>query len=233
DGHVRLSDVLALPEFSFPGHTVKEVEELVAGKDEKKRFQLRRSGGELWIRANQGHTMRCVQDDKLLQPISPGEEVPCCVHGTFLGAWESIVADGGLSRMTRNHVHFAPRPPGADLVISGMRSDCEVAVYVSVARAMAGGGVRFFRSANDVILTPGDERGMVSCEYFERAVRLLDGAVLWPRPADGSALPPIPALKPAQASDTRILPVPVAAGSADSSDDEEIVFGRAILGPAR
>merc|ERR1712232_558785 len=121
---------------------------------------ISRWGGAAWIRANQGHTIRAVQDAKLLTPISCAEEIPCCVHGTYLWAWDQIIASGGLSRMARNHIHFAPRSPGTGVVISGMRSDCEVAVYIDAASAMAA-GIQFSRSANDVILTTGDANGMV------------------------------------------------------------------------
>lgn len=179
DGYTLLADVLALPIFAEGGFTVREVEELVAGKDEKKRFLMKTMNGELWIRANQGHTIRTVQDSKLLNPINRPDQVKCCVHGTYLFAWEGIMRDGGLSRMTRNHIHFAPRPPGADRVISGMRSDCEVAIYLDIVGAAAA-GIKFFRSSNDVILTRGDERGMVSARHFDRAVRLSDSSLLWP-----------------------------------------------------
>jgi len=188
DGFTRLSRVLALPSFVAGGFSVAEVQELVAEKDDKNRFSLCTCEGELWIRANQGHTIRTVQDSKLLRPITDPKEVSCCVHGTYLFAWPEIVACGGLSRMTRNHIHFAPRPPGADCVISGVRADAEVAIYISVTSAMAA-GIEFLRSANDVLLTRGDERGMVPLKHFERAVRLVDDAPLWPPPAEPQPAP--------------------------------------------
>lgn len=186
DGWVRVSDILALEFVSGLGFDVAEVEALIRKADRKRRFSLEWWEGDLWIRANQGHTMRAVVDDVLLQPIEIPDDVPCCVHGTYLFAWEQILSSGGLSRMTRNHIHFAPRPPGSSEVISGMRRDCEVAIYVSVPRAMAA-GINFYRSSNDVILTPGDDNGLVPTEFFEKAVRLADNTSLWPRPdAQGS-----------------------------------------------
>ena len=48
-------------------------------------------------------------------------------------------------------------------------------------------GLQFFRSTNGVVLTPGDELGKVSSKYFDKAVALADGAVLWPEPTSQAA----------------------------------------------
>lgn len=188
DGYARVGDVAALASFHAGGFTVSEVRKLVGQEDEKRRFSICERGGEMWIRANQGHTMASVQDDKLLKPISSAAEVPDCVHGTFLSAWPKILASGGLSHMARNHIHFTTQLPGpGNKVISGMRQDAEVAVFVSVASALAA-GLEFFRSANGVILTRGDARGMLPVAHFLRAVRLKDGSQLWPDVAGASAI---------------------------------------------
>lgn len=179
DGYTLLSKVVAMPTFQAGAFTTAEILELVAEKDEKKRFQVCTREGELWIRASQGHTIRTVDDSKLLQRIESADEVPCCVHGTYLFAWPDILNSGGLSRMSRNHIHFAPRLPGAGRVISGMRTDAEVAVFVSVSGAIAA-GIEFFRSANDVVLTRGDADGKVPLCHFERVLRLPDLSQLWP-----------------------------------------------------
>ena len=61
-------------------------------------------------------------------------------------------------------------------VQSGVRGNCQVHVYVDVARAMAE-GVEFLRSANGVVLTEGLD-GVIPPRLFERAVRLSDGTKL-------------------------------------------------------
>lgn len=183
DGYARLAEVLALP--MFKGVTVREVEDVVE-RCEKKRFKMERRGDEMLIRANQGHSSDIqVNEEELCEAVLRAEEVPCCVHGTYLAAWEAIKKRGGLSRMARKHIHFAPAPPG-EQVRSGMRKDCEVAVFVSVCSAMAD-GLRFFRSANGVILTPGDANGLLPFKHIEKVIRLADGAVLWPEPAEEEA----------------------------------------------
>lgn len=103
--------------------------------------------------------------------------------------------------MSRNHVHFATGPSfesimpdgrdgkvnlldnGKDLqngVISGMRRDAQVLIYIDLKRALAA-GCPFWRSENGVILSEGmdtGERGddegtkqrVVPLEFFDIAV---------------------------------------------------------------
>ena len=44
----------------------------------------------------------------------------------------------GLSRMNRVHVHFSENFPNSEYVISGMRSNCEIAIFINVEKAMKG-----------------------------------------------------------------------------------------------
>ena len=218
DGYAPLSTVLRLREFSRFQHTAEEVEELVE-KDAKKRFELTSRAGEMWIRATQGHTMRSVKDDALLRPMGLEEamEVESCVHGTYMMLWEDILHSGGLSRMARNHIHFTTCTT-TNALVSGMRGDCEVVIYISLIRAMAA-GLQFFRSTNDVVLTPGDDRGVVSMKYFEKVIALQDGAMLWPKvEAHADA-----GLTTCTGSTADLAPKPGDACQDTDSEDEEVV----------
>merc|ERR1719270_3318266 len=102
--------------------------------------------------------MKVVSDDTLLKRLNADDvDLPLvCVHGTYKRCLDSILkkgllAGGGFS--DRNHVHFAPFDPGDGRVISGMRYNCEIAIYVNLKRALRE-GVPFFQSANQVILSP-------------------------------------------------------------------------------
>ena len=188
------------------------------------------------IRASQGHSLP-IASAALLTPILltdtdfPGE----VVHGTFPAAWKLILKSGGLSRMRRQHVHFAkglpaspntkstasipavqepePKPLGKpdesspvededgsepavvalnggkaeeEKVISGMRRDANVLVWVDVRRSISDGGLKWWRSANGVILTEGDPRGMVPIDFVKRAEKR-GGGILWEPTRDPSA----------------------------------------------
>ncbi|KAL5343330.1 KptA family-domain-containing protein [Aspergillus crustosus] len=109
------------------------------------------------------------------------------VHGTYHSTWPLILSSGGLRCMGRNHVHFATGPklndvlgvvesikaqgddisssqkPNSDpgsggKVISGMRQDAQVLVYIDIKRALAA-GCPFWRSENGVILSEGMDVG--------------------------------------------------------------------------
>lgn len=52
-----------------------------------------------------------------------------------------------------------------------MRPNCEVAVFINGPQALAD-GIPFFRSANGVILTPGNTDGVLLPKYFKEALQL-------------------------------------------------------------
>ncbi|PQQ17761.1 tRNA 2-phosphotransferase 1 [Prunus yedoensis var. nudiflora] len=169
DGYVKVQDLLKLNIQTFANiplrsHTVDEIKEAVR-KDNKQRFGLLEENGELLIRANQGHTTTIVESERLLKPILTSEEVPVCVHGTYRKNLESIL-ESGLKSMKRLHVHFSRGLPTDGQVISGMRRDINVLIYLDVRKALEE-GMKFYISENKVILTEGFD-GVVPVKYFEK-----------------------------------------------------------------
>jgi 2'-phosphotransferase len=137
-------------------------------KDEKNRFSLINEEGVWLIRANQGHSMQVqVEMTELIDPIT-------IVHGTYFKPWE-LIKQTGLSRMNRQHIHFAVGRLGEDGVVSGMRKSCTVFIYVDCAKAMQD-GIKFFKSENNVVLSSGVD-GLILCKYFDR-VEDKDGNLL-------------------------------------------------------
>lgn len=135
------------------------------------------------IRANQGHSLK-IDSEGLLQPITTHYIPDTTVHGTTHANWLLIVASGGLKPMGRNHVHFASGLPAgsrsiidadtdqdttdvAAPVISGMRKNSTILIFLDTRRAMDA-GLKFWRSDNGVILTEGGEAGLVPIEFFMR-----------------------------------------------------------------
>eukprot|EP00418_Pyrodinium_bahamense_P008342 CAMPEP_0179111422 /NCGR_PEP_ID=MMETSP0796-20121207/52041_1 /TAXON_ID=73915 /ORGANISM="Pyrodinium bahamense, Strain pbaha01" /LENGTH=531 /DNA_ID=CAMNT_0020809571 /DNA_START=57 /DNA_END=1652 /DNA_ORIENTATION=- len=165
DGFVRLHAVVALATFQKMACGAEEIQALVRNCA-KQRFSLVEEEGEMWIRANQGHTISTVTDTALLTPIREPAELCTCVHGTYFTHWPKILEEG-LRCMGRNHIHFVTQKPG-QAVISGMRSDVQVAIYVDAPRALAD-GCEFFASANGVVLSRGFG-GALPPKYFLQAV---------------------------------------------------------------
>lgn len=136
------------------------------------------------IRANQGHSIK-VDNEGLLTPITleAGNVPKTVIHGTDERAWNLILKSGGLQRMGRNHIHFASGLPAgfkslavdtasteekeAAPVISGMRKNSSILIYIDINAALAA-GIEFHVSENGVILTEGEEKGFLSHEFFKR-----------------------------------------------------------------
>ncbi|KAH1019859.1 hypothetical protein HUJ04_009613, partial [Dendroctonus ponderosae] len=167
----------------FHNCTVEDIKRVVDSSD-KQRFSLRVFNGVLEICANQGHSIQVSAArsllaqglDKLsLVPIrEPGQfEV---IHGTYFGKWAKIKREG-LSRMSRNHIHFAKGLPCDKSVISGIRSNCQVFIYVNLKAALEA-GIPFFLSSNGVVLSPGNEQGLIVPQYFSRVCDLY-GHLMW------------------------------------------------------
>ncbi|KAK0131048.1 tRNA 2'-phosphotransferase 1 [Merluccius polli] len=169
DGFLYVEDLLVHPQFR--SYTLEDVERVVTTND-KQRFKLcpHPENGRLQIRANQGHTLQ-VKDLELRPVLVGSADCPSeAVHGTYLNKWSSI-RQQGLSRMERAHIHMAPGLPGDQGVISGMRGNCDLAIFINVPKALTD-GIHFFWSENGVLLSPGDSEGRLLPKYFSQALQL-------------------------------------------------------------
>ncbi|GJE91295.1 RNA 2'-phosphotransferase [Phanerochaete sordida] len=170
DGYARVQELLDRPKVK--DLTFEGLEDIVQ-KDAKGRFSLiqepdpKSNSDEpvWWIRANQGHSMKAVKLD--LQPVQNVSDIPTAVavHGTNAVAWE-LIKTQGLRKMERNHIHLAQGVPGTG-VISGMRVTATILIWIDVQKALDA-GIKFFLSANGVVLTEGDDAGVLRPEFFLR-----------------------------------------------------------------
>ena len=171
-GYLPVPDILRHKRFT--GWTEADVRRVVE-TCEKQRFGLAESdAGQLLIRANQGHSMQNVVVD--MEEIV--EAPPKVIHGTNFKAWQTI-REEGLSRMRRQHIHCATGEPGEAGVISGLRQSCQIFIYIDVAAALAD-GYKFYRSANNVILCPGNAAGILPPKYFSKVKDVKKNAIIYP-----------------------------------------------------
>ena len=122
----------------------------------------------LCIRANQGHSIAIIKSDLLLKELSAEDlmALPMIVHGTNKIAWDNFIKTQGLSRMKRNHIHFATGLPDNGQVISGMRQNCDIHIHIDRQKCISH-NVKFFRSENGVILCAGtNNEGVLSSSFF-------------------------------------------------------------------
>lgn len=92
--------------------------------------------------------------------------------------------------MGRTHVHFVTGLPDAqagleegeaekEKVVSGMRKGSSVLVWVDARKSAEEGGLKWWRSANGVVLTEGDGSGVVGLEWFKKVVDRKSGKLVW------------------------------------------------------
>jgi|SaaInlStandDraft_4_1057021.scaffolds.fasta_scaffold20347_2 2'-phosphotransferase len=164
DGYVKISDLLDLS-LLIKFCPTEEYIIKIANEDKKTRFSIiDDEKGHLLIRANQGHSKKVgklLVSEKLLTKIEM--PLPICIHGTNIRALDKIKVEG-LKIMGRTHIHCASDTP--DKVKSGYRPDCGVLIFINMEMAIAS-GIQFFISDNGVILTPGNEDGILSPDFFD------------------------------------------------------------------
>jgi 2'-phosphotransferase len=146
--------------------TLSDIRELVKFDNEfsKQRLCLIEDAHGAKIRANQGHSN--VDDlTAIYERITTPS--PWLVHGT-----KSTVVDAikrtGLSRMGRTHIHcidwLSFKENGK--AISGFRASSDMVAFVDMIAAMKA-GIIFERSQNQVVLTKGDENGVIPVQFLE------------------------------------------------------------------
>jgi 2'-phosphotransferase len=142
------------------------------------------------IRATQGHSIK-IESAELLTLLTE-ETIPQdpIVHGAFFGSWKYIVESGGLNKMQRTHMHFARGLLEDKAVVSGMRADAQLLVWVDARKALED-GFKFWESDNKVVLTEGNEEGMLPLKYFVKVEsRKYDIGTIWENGQLVKELPP-------------------------------------------
>ncbi|ODV94903.1 hypothetical protein PACTADRAFT_50752 [Pachysolen tannophilus NRRL Y-2460] len=176
DGYIALDDILSHNRIKSHRATFEDIKRIVDSND-KQRFTLRRGhdgDGEhkkYYICANQGHSIESVTQDEQLILLSKKSQFPkIIVHGTYTSKLLLILQSGGLSKMSRNHIHFAIGLPNEEKVISGIRQNCDVLIYLDIDKLLNSNeqNIKFFMSKNNVVLSEGNEQGIIPVEFFAK-----------------------------------------------------------------
>ena len=153
EGYVLVNSLIRkIPELTIP--MMVEIVE----NDIKNRFDLKNINQNYYVRANQGHSSGNLNDDKMLEVLH--EPIIGCYHGTYTDKL-GLIMKNGLSKMSRKHIHISE----SDDAISGKRASANIKVYIDMEKALID-GIKFYRSSNGVILTPGNDLGILEPNYF-------------------------------------------------------------------
>ncbi|OLP76823.1 tRNA 2'-phosphotransferase 1, partial [Symbiodinium microadriaticum] len=194
DGYFCLDDLVQTREMRLQRAQPAELIYVVR-QDEKQRYTLRYFGGAPYLRAAQGHS-QYVSKEHLMQRMRCRDLPPYLYHGTRARNYESIVRRGILAggpSGCRTDIHLVEHLPNSgQRVLSGWRSNCELAIQVA-PQAADSGECTSYCSDNGVYLTEG-VRGAISPQFSplwlssepERSLPLLQQA----RPPQGKPLQP-------------------------------------------
>lgn len=80
--------------------------------------------------------------------------------------------------MNRLHIHFAIGLPNDGNVISGMRNSAQIYIYIDLAKAL-NDNIKFYKSANNVILSPGNADGIIEIKYFLKVIDHKTGKLIF------------------------------------------------------
>ncbi|KAK6909001.1 hypothetical protein I203_103011 [Kwoniella mangroviensis CBS 8507] len=125
--------------------------------------------GEYFIRATQGHSIKLEGTshlEELLDDEEGRKKAGVMVHGTRLELWD-ILKTQGLSKMSRQHIHLAPSHHGSIVP----RPNSTLYLYLSLSKLIEN-NIPVYVSANGVVLTPGDEKGIVPKELWRKVVKV-------------------------------------------------------------
>ena len=160
DGYVNFNFLQKQPEFSKL--TIDNCKKIVEeGEKSKSRLKWKEdSKGNFYIRANQGHSISHIKQEKLLKKVNSYNDIKDCMHGTYISNMK-LILKYGLKKMSRNNIHMT----NSMISKSGIRKNCEVLIYIDTIKAIKQ-NINFYISDNGVILSPGP----IPSKYFKYIV---------------------------------------------------------------
>lgn len=204
DGYVNLNDVLNHRFIKSNHATIEDIKRIVETNN-KKRFNLKLINNQYYICALQGHTIDKIQSTELIELQNDDQWPQFIIHGTLRKTLPLISKSNGISRMKRNHIHFSYSIPpkfkkfitsntpniltnsndngnceqNKDYdhnAVSGIRTQCEILIFYDVDK-LKNSNLKFYKSANDVILSPGDSNGFISNDYITKIIDIEKGNI--------------------------------------------------------
>ena len=94
------------------------------------------------------------------------------------------LSDNATAHGNDDDANVTSAPPSStpipqNTVISGMRKDCTHLIWVDIPKSIREGDLTWWRSENGVILTEGNEHGIVPLQYIDRVEERKTGKIIW------------------------------------------------------
>ena len=151
--------------------------------------------GDIYVAATHGHSEGVLITQDSLVEISPSRAPEFAYHATKFSNWHGILSQG-LLKMGRTHVHLAVQPTQQE----GLRGGQDLLIVVR-CQDLVKSGIRLYRTATNVLLTPGFTTGGLLPLHFIHEVRnIRTGEIHYKPPVAGEdslwlaegRLPPMP-----------------------------------------
>ena len=194
DAFVRLETLAQSAPFRRLGATSRMLAAVVRSIS-KKRFMFTMRRGDIHVAATHGHSEGVLITQDTLVEISPSRAPEFAYHATKFSHWHGILSQG-LLKMGRTHVHLAVQPTQQE----GLRGGQDLLIVVR-CQDLVKSGIRLYRTATNVLLTPGVTTGGLLPLHFIHEVRNIQTGEIHYRPpvagddslwlAEGR-LPPMP-----------------------------------------
>ena len=194
DNFVRLETLAQSAQFRRLGATSRILAAVVRSIS-KKRFIFTMRRGDIHVAATHGHSEGVLITQDTLVEISPSQAPEFAYHATKFSHWHGILSQG-LLKMGRTHVHLAVQPTQQE----GLRGGQDLLIVVR-CQDLVKSGIRLYRTAANVLLTPGVTTGGLLPLHFKHEVRNIQTGEIHYRPpvagddslwlAEGR-LPPMP-----------------------------------------
>lgn len=200
-GFIKLPTILNHNYLKSNHATIEDIIKIVDSND-KKRFKLVRKtddtndSAEYYITAVQGHSISQVVSNLIhLDKKVKSQWPPYIIHGTYRDKLELIKSSNGISKMSRNHIHFTyniPKkfekysnlliPYSTDKtswpsVISGIRASCQILIFLDIDKIRNSNELEFYKSENNVILSSGNENGILPLQYISHILDIHNGLI--------------------------------------------------------
>ncbi|CAE7257248.1 TRPT1 [Symbiodinium microadriaticum] len=167
----------------------------VVRQDEKQRYTLRHFDGAPYLRAAQGHS-QYVSKEHLMQRMRRRDLPPYLYHGTRAWNYESIARRGLLAggpSGCRTDIHLVEHLPNSgQKVLSGWRSNCELAIQVA-PQAATSGGLRLELSCGTLSFPPRTTAPLGAVRSYMSHTPNSESSILWSPGDDSEDFPPSPA----------------------------------------
>ena len=171
DGYLPLNIIMNINYIKDENPSLNDIIFIAENSDSD--FDLKKIGDEYYIRANNGHSEdvnKLLKPEKFLTRIYTylNEPENNCIHETFTEDIKSIMENGITKMNDEDYIRFESSMNSKSAIHEGYPKP-DILLYIDMEKALQD-GVKFYVSKNGVILTKGNQEGILEPKYIKHVV---------------------------------------------------------------